>query len=150
MSMPRRAAFKGLLSGAFGLATAVAGSHKMMPPAFAADNNAAAVEQVYFGVGCFWHIQHEFLAGEKKILGRNEHEFTSVAGYAGGKSTDKEGRVCYHNLMQVADYGKLGHGEAVGLKLPADKIVDFTALYFSLFNQKTKGACMSSVLQYID
>jgi hypothetical protein len=49
--------------------------------------------------------------------------------------------------MQVADYGRLGHGEAVGIKLPSDKIVEFSELYFSLFNPKTKGtykecACM--------
>mmetsp|Transcript_54188 Transcript_54188/g.131488 ORF Transcript_54188/g.131488 Transcript_54188/m.131488 type:complete len:292 (-) Transcript_54188:134-1009(-) len=93
---------------------------------------------VYFGVGCFWHIQHEFVDGEKTILGRDIHQFTSAAGYAGGKSADKEGRVCYHNFQGVADYGKLGHGEVVGMNIPQSKIGDFSKLYFSLFNPKTK------------
>jgi hypothetical protein len=42
------------------------------------------------------------------MLGRSIHEYTSATGYAGGKSADKEGRVCYHNMQSVADYGKLG------------------------------------------
>ena len=90
---------------------------------------------------CFWHIQHEFIIqGEKEILGRGPSQYTSAAGYAGGKSADKEGRVCYHNFQGVADYGKLGHGEVVGMTIPQSKIVDFSDLYFSLYNPKTKGA----------
>jgi len=81
---------------------------------------------------------HEFILAEKEILGRNEHQFTSLAGYAGGKSTDNQGRVCYHNMMGVADYGKLGHGEVVGMTLPESKIAEFAAVYFSLFDPRTK------------
>lgn len=104
--------------------------------AMAADDVATPV---YFGVGCFWHIQHEFLIqGEKEMLGRTPLQYTSAAGYAGGKSTDKEGRVCYHNFQGVADYGKLGHGEVVGMTIPQSKIGDFSDLYFSLYNPKTK------------
>jgi hypothetical protein len=96
-------------------------------PALAAED----VQDVYFGVGCFWHIQHEFIEAERKLLGRSDHELTAATGYAGGKSNDK---VCYHNLQFIADYGKLGHGEVVGIKLPQDKIVDFARVYFSLFS----------------
>lgn len=104
--------------------------------ALAADDIATPV---YFGVGCFWHIQHEFvMQGENEILGRAPNQYTSAAGYAGGKSTDKEGRVCYHNFQGVADYGKLGHGEVVGMTIPQSKIGDFSDLYFSLYNPKTK------------
>jgi hypothetical protein len=60
-------------------------------------------------IKCFWHIQHEFIEGEKTILGRDPHQFTAATGYAGGKSTDNEGRVCYHNFQGIADYGKLGN-----------------------------------------
>ena len=64
---------------------------------------------VLFAWGFNCSIQHEFIEqGEKKILGRKPTQYTSLAGYAGGKSTDKEGRVCYHNFQGVADYGKLG------------------------------------------
>jgi len=107
-------------------------------PVNAADDVDVATP-LYFGVGCFWHIQHEFVEqGEKQMLGRSIHEYTSATGYAGGKSADKEGRVCYHNMQSVADYGKLGHGEVVGMTIPQSKIGDFSELYFSLYNPKTK------------
>jgi hypothetical protein len=32
---------------------------------------------------CFWHIQHEFIEGERSILARDDHQLTSAAGYAG-------------------------------------------------------------------
>lgn len=78
------------------------------------------------------------MQAERDLLGRNDHQLTSAAGYAGGKATDSEGRVCYHNIQFVADYGKLGHGEVVGMKIPSDKVVDFASVYFSLFNPRTK------------
>jgi hypothetical protein len=99
------------------------------------------LESVYFGVGCFWHIQHEFVTAERDLLGRSDRELTSSTGYAGGLAADKMGRVCYHNLQGVADYGKLGHGEVVGMQLPTNKIVDFSSEYFSLYNPKTLGRC---------
>jgi hypothetical protein len=108
-----------------------------VPPAIAADDDAdPKLTDVYFGVGCFWHIQHEFVEAERELLGRNDHQLTSKAGYAGGKSTGSEGRVCYHNLMGVADYGKLGHGEVVGMTLPEQSIGEFAKVYFSLFSPK--------------
>jgi hypothetical protein len=70
---------------------------------------------VYFGVGCSWHIQYEFIEAEQKLLGQGDHQLTSRAGYAGGTKTGSEGRVCYHNFQSLADYGKLGHGEVVGM-----------------------------------
>mmetsp|Transcript_9847 Transcript_9847/g.16227 ORF Transcript_9847/g.16227 Transcript_9847/m.16227 type:complete len:287 (-) Transcript_9847:222-1082(-) len=105
---------------------------------------------VYFGVGCFWHVQHEFVETERKVLGRGDDELTSVAGYAGstrlGKDTNRPGSpgvVCYHNIMGVGDYGKLGYGEAVQVQLPvsssgADESSQkvyraFADEYFSLF-----------------
>ena len=80
--------------------------------------------------------QHEFVEAERKLLGRGDKELTSLTGYAGGKSTDKEGRVCYHNFQSIADYGKLGHGEVVGMKIPDSSIGDFAKEYFDLFTPK--------------
>lgn len=80
--------------------------------------------------------QHEFVEAERKLLGRGDKELTSLTGYAGGKSTDKEGRVCYHNFQSIADYGKLGHGEVVGMKIPDSSIGDFSKEYFALFTPK--------------
>jgi peptide methionine sulfoxide reductase MsrA len=89
---------------------------------------------VYFGVGCFWHIQHEFIDAERRLLGRGDRQLTSRAGYAGGTKTGSEGRVCYHNFQSLADYGKLGHGEVVGMRLPEKAIADFAKVYFGLFS----------------
>jgi peptide methionine sulfoxide reductase MsrA len=107
-------------------------------PPLGSAGGGSSLTDVYFGVGCFWHIQHEFVQAERDILGRDDHQLTSRAGYAGGKATDGEGRVCYHNLQFVADYGRLGHGEAVGMSIPEDKIPDFASVYFDLFNPRTK------------
>eukprot|EP00961_Rhodomonas_salina_P004330 59421-Rhodomonas_salina.1 len=98
----------------FGLAGLAAGGMVGKP-----DEAAAAGEeiQVYFGSGCFWHVQHEFIEAEKKHLGRSEKESTSIAGYAGGLKTGPDGKVCYHNLMMDSDYGRMGHSEAVGVKV---------------------------------
>jgi hypothetical protein len=114
--------------------------------AAAADTDDATSEWYYFGAGCFWHMQHEFIQAERTILGRTDpNQYTSLAGYAGGTRTDENGRVCYHNLLGVADYGKLGHGEVVGMKLPSSKndsvVTEFAKFYFTLFNPKTKGMC---------
>ena len=45
-------------------------------------------------------------------------------------------QVCYHNFMGVADYGKYGHGEVVGMKIPQSSIGDFAKEYFDLFTAK--------------
>jgi len=103
-------------------------------PSFAAGESDLV--DVYFGVGCYWHIQHEFVEAERKFLSRADNELTSRTGYAGGTSTDKEGRVCYHNFQGVADYGKLGHGEVVGIRIPQTSIGDFAKEYFILFTEK--------------
>ncbi|KAL7470749.1 hypothetical protein ACHAXS_011008 [Conticribra weissflogii] len=102
-------------------------------PANAAD---AQLQDVYFGAGCFWHVQHEFVEAERKLLNRKDKELTSRTGYAGGLKTDGEGRVCYHNFQSIADYGKLGHGEVVGMTIPESSIGDFAVEYFKLFGEK--------------
>lgn len=79
--------------------------------------------------------QHEFVEAERKILGRSDDEITSRAGYAGGKAGALNGKVCYHNAPNIADYGKLGHGEVVGMKIPANKFEEFAIEYFKLFDK---------------
>jgi len=126
---------RNMLRGLFSAGALLSGNFNISPAV--ADNDVSTT--LYFGVGCFWHIQHEFVEiGEMKILGRGPHELTSATGYAGGKTTDKDGRVCYHNIQSIADYGKLGHGEVVGMTIPQSKIGTFSELYFSLYNPKTK------------
>ena len=73
----------------------------------------------YFGCGCFWHVQNAMVeALEEKLLHRSGDQLSAFAGYAGGTSAGKGGRVCYHNFMSVADYGDMGYAEVVSLALP--------------------------------
>lgn len=45
--------------------------------------------------------------------------------------------MCFQTQQLVfADYGKLGHGEVVGMKIPEQSIEDFAKVYFSLFSPK--------------
>jgi hypothetical protein len=107
---------------------------------------------VYFGVGCFWHIQHEFVEAERELLGRGDTQLSARTGYAGGTKVDtKEGgaRVCYHNSNNIADYGRLGHGEVVGLSIPEASIGDFAKVYFSLYNPKTKGKVWAGLVSWL-
>lgn len=45
----------------------------------------------------------------------------------------------------MADYGALGHGEVVGMRIPSDEILPFTEFYFSLFDPRTKGELAGSM-----
>jgi len=99
--------------------------------------------KLYFGAGCFWHVQHELVLAESALLGRSGVEFTAVTGYAGGtrvasgKLAGPAGaKVCYHNSQGVADYGKLGHAEAVQVEVPASQVAAISKKYFSLFGAK--------------
>ncbi|CAM9946760.1 unnamed protein product, partial [Discosporangium mesarthrocarpum] len=110
-----------------------------------ADGTAAfAVEEeplidTYWGNGCFWHVQHELAKAEKRILGRTDDQLTAYAGYAGAKSVP-EGKLCYHNMRGVSDYGKFGAAEVVRLQIPASKVPDFAEAYFKLFVRYDTGA----------
>ena len=94
--------------------------------------------ELYFGCGCFWHVQHEFVAAEQKILHRADTAITARTGYAGGKASDAspDHKVCYHNALSVGDYGKQGHGEVVAVTIPAKNFDDFVVEYFNLFDAK--------------
>lgn len=91
---------------------------------------------VYFGCGCFWHVQHEFVEAERKLLGRKDAEITALAGYAGGRAGAKNGKVCYHNAAMMSDYGSLGHAEVVAMRIPPSSFGDFAREYFALFDAK--------------
>lgn len=95
--------------------------------------------EIYFGVGCFWHVQHEVAMAEKEFLGRDKNSYTAVAGYAGGTKLvksplNKNGLACY-SKYGGAYYGTLGHTEVVGVKIPADKFEKFAELFAKLFDR---------------
>ena len=123
----RRRSLLGL--GASALVAPVLGT---VAPAVAVIDEAV---DVYFGCGCFWHVQHEFVEAERKLLGRDGKALTARAGYAGGKGGAGEGgSVCYHNVARKNDYGKLGHSEIVALDgVPTNKFGKVAEEYFKLF-----------------
>lgn len=89
--------------------------------------------EIFFGVGCFWHVQHAFIKLEQTLLGRHDKDLTALVGYAGGSRSSSDGRVCYHNWRGIADYDDLGHAEAVQVSVPREHVAAFFRLYFSLF-----------------
>ena len=97
---------------------------------------AAETTKIYFGAGCFWHVQHEFVGEEVATLKRGPGTVTAVSGYAGGQRLGDGGKVCYHNMQQFADYGKLGHAEAVQIEIPTASVPKFADKYFSLFGSR--------------
>lgn len=102
-----------------------------IPAAYAEEEELV---EVYFGCGCFWHVQHEFVEAEKNILGRGASDLSAFVGYAGGKAGAKDGKVCYHNAVGVSDYGSLGHAEVVCLRVPPSKFGPIAEEYCKLFS----------------
>ncbi|CAE7241517.1 PUB49 [Symbiodinium sp. CCMP2592] len=97
---------------------------------------------VYFGSGCFWHVQHAFIEAEANLLGRNASTYTSLTGYAGGNSVNGDGKACYN------DYAQLGHTEVVGLTIPLSRLPDFGAVFWSLFVGKDRVDVMDIGADY--
>lgn len=86
--------------------------------------------QVYFGCGCFWHMQHEFVSEEMTKLCRKDGNLTSRVAYAGGTKVGEGGLVCYHNSEGKADYGQLGHAEVVVMTVPEADFESFAGRFF--------------------
>eukprot|EP00568_Trieres_chinensis_P004342 CAMPEP_0183303442 /NCGR_PEP_ID=MMETSP0160_2-20130417/8881_1 /TAXON_ID=2839 ORGANISM="Odontella Sinensis, Strain Grunow 1884" /NCGR_SAMPLE_ID=MMETSP0160_2 /ASSEMBLY_ACC=CAM_ASM_000250 /LENGTH=127 /DNA_ID=CAMNT_0025466349 /DNA_START=59 /DNA_END=439 /DNA_ORIENTATION=+ len=86
-----RRAFLGNAASALVAAAAAGGGgvvSTLAAPAPALAATEGPLADVYFGVGCFWHIQHEFVEAERRLLGRSDDRLTSRTGYAGGTRTD--------------------------------------------------------------
>lgn len=79
--------------------------------------------EVYFGAGCFWHVQKAINQAEEDLLGRSEANITGITGYAGG--TDNSGDICY------TSYGSKGHTEVVALRVPLNRLADVTRVVWS-------------------
>jgi len=111
---------------------------------------AAPGAEIYFGNGCFWGRQHEFVETERATLGRSDDEVTSLVGYAGGFSTKgPDGKVCYYYGSPDTVYERLGHGEVVRTTLSdgdaaaaTRDLRAFSRTYFKNF-KKVRGLGMS-------
>ena len=51
-------------------------------PLILGSSSVAHAEDIksYWGVGCFWHAQHEFIGAEQRILGRTDEQLTVSIG----------------------------------------------------------------------
>lgn len=87
---------------------------------------------LYFGCGCFWHVQHEFIVAERSLLGRTDAELTAIVGYAGGLALNDVGKVCYPPTSQHGD-AEHYHAEVVQVTMPRSKVPAVAAMYWSLF-----------------
>ncbi|CAK9102904.1 Peptide methionine sulfoxide reductase MsrA 1 (Protein-methionine-S-oxide reductase 1) (Peptide-methionine (S)-S-oxide reductase 1) (Peptide Met(O) reductase 1) [Durusdinium trenchii] len=87
--------------------------------------------KVYFGCGCFWHVQHEFVVDEMTKLCRQDGNITARTAYAGGTHMDN-GLVCYHNALGKADYGQLGHSEVVSMSVPVSAFATFAQTFWDI------------------
>jgi len=90
---------------------------------------------VYFGCGCFWHVQHEFALLEQTLLHRSGGEVSARAAYAGSKLVGNGGLVCYHNAQGISDYGSLGYAEAVDLTIPDSSFPAFATKFWEVCPQ---------------
>lgn len=128
----RRAFVSRSITAAFG-ALVIGGTRPAIADGTTGGANEPSAVEVYFGTGCFWHVQHEFVAAERSLLGRTDDALTARVGYAGGNAGSVNGKVCYHNSKSVSDYGKLGHAEVVSVRIPPSRFGDFAAEYCKLF-----------------
>ncbi len=98
---------------------------------------------VYFGNGCFWGRQHEFVALEKEALHRSDAEVKSLAGYAGGKrggGGKNRDTVCYYYGSSDTVYERLGHAEVVRVAYAdEEEFKKFCEVYFRNFNKTPFG-----------
>mmetsp|Transcript_60158 Transcript_60158/g.143394 ORF Transcript_60158/g.143394 Transcript_60158/m.143394 type:complete len:242 (+) Transcript_60158:76-801(+) len=88
--------------------------------------------RVYFGCGCFWHVQHEFAIFEMETFCRHNENITSRTSYAGGTKIGDDGLVCYHNMLDKDDYGELGHAEAVVMDVPTARFAEVAEKFWQI------------------
>jgi peptide methionine sulfoxide reductase MsrA len=93
---------------------------------------------IYFGNGCFWGRQHDFVKLEMDRFGRHESEITSIAGYAGGRVNG--GKACYYNVKNDSVYSYLGDAEVVMVSVPEEHVSLAFRHYFESFIKLPNGA----------
>eukprot|EP00889_Picochlorum_renovo_P004056 jgi/Picre1/31086/NNA_006441.t1 len=84
----------------------------------------SSIEPVYFGNGCFWGRQYDFVKAENE-MGRDGNEISAVVGYAGGRKASPSNKVCYYYTPEADTvYEKLGHAEVVKVELRGESKED--------------------------
>ena len=66
------------------------------------------------------------MEAELRILGRSaDMQLTASTGYVGARTVGKNGKVCYRNAVLAPEYGSVGHGKVVLLKIPPSSFPEF-------------------------
>lgn len=111
-----------------------------------AANDAASMQTIYFGNGCFWGRQKDFVEVESGQLGRSPEQLTALVGYAAGTRVGPDGKVCYYYADPRTQYEALGHAEVVRLGITAGdqaaaerEMRAFAARYFEQFTPLIDG-----------
>jgi peptide methionine sulfoxide reductase MsrA len=109
-------------------------------------NSSSSVPTIYFGNGCFWGRQYDFINAEKSLGRKEPKQMSAVVGYAGGRTPSKDGRVCYYYAPGSTIYESLGHAEVVKVNLDASnddiaksQFKKFADTYFSEFKKTPQG-----------
>jgi len=111
----------------------------LLLPALLASAAASKNVTVYFGNGCFWARQHEFITNlEQKVLGRLDSQLTSIAAYAGG-TLPASGQLCYENANGTDPYASYGAAEVVSLILQPAQVELAARVYFATFVELQPG-----------
>jgi len=88
---------------------------------------------VYFGHGNFWRAQHEVTLWSLRVSKAGQYPEGSfspaLAGYAGARGTDDDGRICY-STMNGLPYDKMGYSEVVALDVPSVAMEDMARRFF--------------------
>eukprot|EP00928_Gymnodinium_smaydae_P033836 TRINITY_DN24127_c0_g1_i1.p1 TRINITY_DN24127_c0_g1~~TRINITY_DN24127_c0_g1_i1.p1 ORF type:complete len:230 (-),score=27.68 TRINITY_DN24127_c0_g1_i1:143-832(-) len=109
--------------------------------------NASSVD-VYFGCGCFWHVQHAFVNLEERLLGRTGSAVTARAAYAGSRAVSSNGLVCYHNSAGISDYANMGYAEAVSVSVPEEHFDAFVNQFWEICPHGNRKDAMDLDHQY--
>ena len=99
---------------------------------FSAIFSVALAEELYFGSGCYWGRQHDYVELEMASFGRTRSEVTAVGGYMFGKSR-ATARACYYNEHNYSIYSQEGHAEVVKIDVPKGKLPTIFKTYFNSF-----------------
>ncbi|GMI21814.1 hypothetical protein TeGR_g9829 [Tetraparma gracilis] len=91
--------------------------------------SALSAPSVFFGNGCFWHMQHLLTTElEQGLLGRDTADLTSTAGYAGGK--EEPTPLCYPSEADFNNHEEFGSAEVVSVELEGVEQVEMAASIF--------------------
>lgn len=98
----------------------------------AAQTPSKPMLSMYFANGCYWGTQNVFVEKfERAVLGREDADVTSLAGYAGSSSTGPNGQVCYYNDQNISYYAALGHAETTQVQVPEDSLEAAFSVFFN-------------------